>query len=386
MMEQLDELAEQMDIARVNQRLEKVQKLLERDDAKTGIRECQEALKEYPEHPYVWFLLGQAYLANLDLEEAKQALRQAREASKGGSELEKAAEAHLQQIEQYAPQIILSKAAARMQADDWRTALDILAKGHSLKPRDPQLTFYEAVCWAKIGDVGQAEAIAQEALHQCRKADAQLQAEIENFIPQIPVLLIGEDLHKAQKAMQRKRWRAALKHLDAAVSTSPDAVLALFYKAVCHFRLEEWDEAEGVARKALRLRRATDQEVADQLQSMLHQIPLARVAKDMETVTRAIKRQRWQEALDHLDIVLSRAPEHPVAHFLKAVCLFRSTMAKLNARTTSPRQSLLDPVEAELDEAERWSAGNPELAPQIKVLRSNVSLVRKQLKEAGIYL
>jgi hypothetical protein len=61
-------------------------------------------------------------------------------------------------------------------------------------------------------------------------------------------------------------------------------------------------------------------------------------------------------------------------------------MAKLNARTTSPRQSLLDPVEAELDEAERWSAGNPELAPQIKVLRSNVSLVRKQLKEAGIYL
>lgn len=319
----LEKFAAQMDIARVNKRLEKAQELLKQEDGAGAVRECKAALRDYPDHPYVMFILAQAYISELEIEEAKSALRQAKDASLDKSDLIEVIEKNLKELEEYGPQIILSKAVPRMQAEQWQEAQKLLAKGQTLKPQDAHVTFYEAICWARMSNGNKAKQLAQKALPLCRHTDDELKAEIQAFLKQIPMIPIAKDFEKAQQAMNSKRWREALSHLNAAASKSPNVVIVQFYKALCHFNLEEWAEAERTAQKTLPLCGKDDKNAKEQLELMLEQIPLARVAKDMEKAQKAIERERWQEASGYLDIVLSKSPDHVVALFYQALCHFR---------------------------------------------------------------
>src|SRR5262249_16711544 len=114
--------------------------------------------------------------------------------------------------------------------------------------------------------------------------------------------------------------------LDAGLIKLPKELIAVYYKAICHFRLEEWDAAENTAKRALPLCQADkkeDKEITEDLQALLFQIPLARVEREMKEVQQDIKSQRWREALTQLNAIVARVPEHVPARFYQAICHFR---------------------------------------------------------------
>lgn len=322
MEEHIENFAQQMDMARVNKRLRRVQERLGRDDATGALADCNEALKEYPDHPYILFVMAQVYVAQADVEAAIKSLTQARKHCQGNEELLETIEKNLNEIKEHAGEVILSRAVPLMQAENWTRACEFLRKGRSLKPPDARLTFYEAVCLAKLGNETEAEKVAKKALTQCGN-DYKLQAEIENFIPQIAVAAIAEELGLARQAMDKKRWSSAIQYLDAAEAKASGSVLVLFYLTICHFQLEHWDTTEKYAKQAIR--KCTDKhaDIKDQLNLILDQLEIAPVKGSLDKAQKAIERQRWKDALPHIDAVLSKSPNNPLGLFFQALCYFR---------------------------------------------------------------
>jgi tetratricopeptide (TPR) repeat protein len=151
-----------------------------------------------------------------------------------------------------------------------------------------------------------------------------LRQEIEGFIPQIPLIRIQEQLARAQAAMEKERWSQALPYLEEAVRLAPKAVLPQFYQAICHFKLEHWDEAERIAKKALPLCGKGDEQLREQLQLMLEQIPKAREAALLGPISKALEREDWRSGLKQAEEFLrTRDSTHPVVLFYKAVCEFK---------------------------------------------------------------
>jgi len=324
LLQHIEKLAENIDVARVNKRLEKVQQYLKQENGQAAVRECQAALKEYPEHPYVLFVLGQSYLADADALEARETLERAQRFCQKDSELWKAIDNLLQQVKDHGPEIILSRAVPLMKDHKWDEAWRFLANGRKLKPPSARVTFYEAICLAQLGEVSEAEKMAQAALSQLKSGEAELRQEIEGFIPQIPLIRIQEQLARAKTAMEKERWSQALPHLEEAIRLAPKTVLPQFYQAICHFKLEQWDEAESTAKKALPLCGKGDEQIREQLQLMLEQISKVREAALLGPILEALKREEWRSGLTQADEFLrTRNSKHPIVLFYKAVCEFK---------------------------------------------------------------
>jgi len=319
------EFVEQMDIARVQQRLEAAQRYLKEQKSEEAVLTALEALDDYPEHPYVLFMLAQAYLSNTDFDEARDALRRAAKAAKPDSELGQAIASFNSQIDEYAPQMLLSKAVPLMKDEKWKLAAQILAKGAGLKPPSAQVTFYHAVCLGRAGDISGAEARAREAMKQCRKReDDELKGEIETFIEQIPVMLIGEDVQKAQKQMEKKNWREALRYLDSAHTKAPNAAIVYFYRAVCKLNQDEPDEARRIAREGLtHAKGKANEEIRKQLNQVITVVVQAEKQREMNRAVELMNREDWSRASTILETIVSEDPFNSVANFYLAVCLFR---------------------------------------------------------------
>jgi thioredoxin-like negative regulator of GroEL len=352
---EIDKFADQMDFKRVDQALAAATTCLRGGDAEGAILECFALQDRFENHPYLLFVLGQAYAANLDIADAKATLEKARDAHpvEEDDQLSQAIGGLLVQLENSGYAMVLSKAVPLMQEERWTDAAKVLAKGIALEPPHPRVTFYEAVCLAHSGQVQQAERKAREAIAQCNAAavpkprrntgkqsaqqiqiaeiyvppdtseERKLREEIEAFVPQIPLLIISSEMNKAQQAMARERWRDALRELDAALVKRPNAVAVLFLKAVCYFRMEQWDQAETIARTTAPLCGPYDAERRKQLDLLLEQVPLARIQKDMEFINQSIQAQRWREALRRIDSVLLVVPSQQVCLFYRALCHFK---------------------------------------------------------------
>lgn len=321
--EQFEEMAEQLDIARMRKRMAKGEKFLQQKNAAQAIEEFKKVVKEFPDHPYALFMLAQAYLQDCEILDARGVLTRAAQYAKPESELGQAVADLLEQATENGVDIILSQAVARMNAKEWGRAITILKKGEVLTPPDPRIAFYQAICLGWQRKTNMAEQKAREALAQCRGIEyAELRENIENFIPQITLLLIGSEMDNATRAMGKKHWKTALAELDEAIRKSPQAALPRYYKAICHFRLREWDEAEDAAKTAAAKVKKEDPELRERINSLLEEIPMAKVAKLMEQVQKDIKAERWEQALKTLKDVCSEAPTHPVAMFYEVLCLY----------------------------------------------------------------
>ena len=152
-----------VDMARVAKHLERVQRLIERNQGTEAVVTCQQVLVTFPDHPHVLFMLAQAYVTAADVVEAQACLRQAAAAAQPGSELHAAIEKYSTELQQYGPQIILSEAAVEVNRKEWRAALAILAKGDRLAPPNAQITYYIAFCHARLGETQEATRAARLA-------------------------------------------------------------------------------------------------------------------------------------------------------------------------------------------------------------------------------
>ena len=354
---EIEKFADQMDFKRVDQALAAAKSRLKDDDAEGAILECFALQDRFENHPYLLFVLGQAYAANLDFADARATLEKARDAcsAEEDDQLSQAIYGLLNQLENSGFAMVLSKAVPLMQEERWTNAAKVLARGIALDPPHPRVTFYEALCLAHSGQVQQAERKAREAIAQCnapalpkhRRAtskqhpvqqevlmaatiaprptseEQKLREEIEAFIPQIPLLIIASEMNKAQQAMAREYWRDALRELDAALVKRPNAVAALFLKAVCYFRMEQWDQAETIARTTVPLCGPYEADKRQQLELLLEQVPLARIQKDMESITKSLQAQRWREAQGRINSVLLVVPSQQVCLFYRALCHFK---------------------------------------------------------------
>ncbi len=346
----LANFVEQMDISRVQSRLEKVQRYLQNQQSEEAVIAALEVLDDHPEHPYVLFMLAQAYLSNTDFEEAWAALQRAAKTAKKDSELGQAIASFNLQINEYAPQMLLTKAVPLMKDGNWKAAGQILAKGAQLKPPNAQVTFYHAVCLGRAGDVSRAEARAREAMKQCRKPeDEELKGEIEAFIEQIPVMLIGEDVQKAQSQMERKNWRAALGFLDSAQAKAPNAAIVYFYRAVCKLNQDEHDEARRIAREGLNHAKGkANEEIRKQLNQVIAVVEQAEKQREMNRAVEAMNREDWYTAAGILESIVSDEPFNDVAKFYLAVCLFRRSGGYMDYSTKSKIRELLADAKSSL--------------------------------------
>ncbi len=341
--QQIDQFADQMDFARVDQALEKAKSCLQKNDSVGAVRECSGLRSTFGNHAYLLFMLARAQAANLDFNDAKTSLKAARAArgERKEDELLQGIESFLGDIEKSAPLMVLSKAVPLMQEQHWDDALKVLVKGRCLEPPDPRVTYYEAICLGRSGTTDQAERVAAEALEQCKtlqrahlngrettsslslKETGALAKEIEASIPQIPLMAIAQELGDARQAMSKERWSEALGHLAQALRKRPKAVPALFLKAVCCFRMEDWDQAERIAREAQPFCGPHDEDERKQLGLIIEQVPLARIAKDMEAINQCLRKERWEAAFVHIDDVLRKDPTQPACLFYRALCHFR---------------------------------------------------------------
>lgn len=382
--EQLDHFIEQMDVARLNKSLKTALSHMEKDPAKAVV-ECYKVDKEFPNHPYVLFVLGQALMGSLEIGEAEKVLARAKEACGGGHEdLAGAIDQHLEAVREHGADMILSKAVEKMHANDWNAAIPLLAKGSTLPRPDARISFYTAICYSRLNNAQKAEEWANVALHQCDRSDTELRDQINNLLEQIPLMLIEKELSEARKAMDRSDWNHALPALDRALNKVPYQPLVLFYKAVCYFRLGLYDSAEQTAHEAQLYCGADMEEIADQLRELLNAIPNARNQSRIGPIIDYFNQgdffNAWMEAMK----AKTNNPNDPQILFLCAAAQFRSTMKMINDRSMEPTQSLFTQIETDLDEAYRISTDR-DLDQQIKALQGNVAEVKNQLRRMGIY-
>jgi len=187
-------------------------------------------------------------------------------------------------------------------------------------------------------------------MKQCRKPeDEELKGEIEAFIEQIPVMLIGEDVQKAQSQMERKNWRAALGFLDSAQTKAPKAAIVYFYRAVCKLNQDEHDEARRIAREGLtHAKGKANEEIRKQLNQVIAVVEQAEKQREMNRAVEAMNREDWYTAAGVLESIVSDEPFNDVAKFYLAVCLFRRSGGYMDYSTKSKIRELLADAKSSL--------------------------------------
>ena len=262
---------------------------------------------------------------------------------------------------QSVPQILMAWAGPLMQKENWAEARKVLAKAGKAGVRDARLVFYEAVCLARAGQIEDAQATARIALVLAQKGgDKDLEKEIHDFVPQIPVLTIAGDLVKAQASMAKKKWREALPVLDQAVAKAPASAFAQFLKAVCHFNLSEIEEADDAARAGLK---HADLPGLEEIKKQLQQIVTAasnhrqaaankRKAELLNPMFAAMKKERWDQAKELSEQVYALSPFDENVRYYRALCLFRACMEDVKKkggfRSKSDAESFIFPRFAEI--------------------------------------
>lgn len=281
-----------------------------------------------------WFYAAQCYAA---LERFSEAFETARDALKK-CPADDPMRPHLTQA---IPQILTAWAGPQMQKENWLEARKILAKAASAGLRDARLVFYEAICLARAGQIGDAQTVAKQALSLAKKSGAaDLEKEVQDFIPQIPVLMIGAELAEAQAAMNKKKWREALPVLDRAVTKAPASAFARFLKAVCLFNLSEIEKADDEARAGLK---HADLPGLEQIKTQLQQIVTAatnhrqaaankRKAEVLNPMFAAMKKERWSQALELSKKAFDEYPFDEHVRYYRALVMFQACMAELKTR------------------------------------------------------
>jgi len=223
-----------------------------------------------------------------------------------------------------------------IKAERWQDALNTLKIVRSKAPTNQVAMFYEALCLFRLEQWDQAEKAARETIKKVGSTNESIREQLQTMIDQIPIARLNKDMDKVNKAMKAEQWQDALVNLKSVIASKPDYEVALFYQALCYFRMKQWDDAERCATNALG--KAKTANIREQLESIVSQVPIARVNLEMEKVQKAIKAERWSEGLDILTKVLAKSPNNPVAWFYKSVCELR--MGKRKEALSSARTGL----------------------------------------------
>jgi Tfp pilus assembly protein PilF len=144
------------------------------------------------------------------------------------------------------------------------------------------------------------------------------------LLDQIPHARIAKPFNNAQNAMQSGQWRQAIPHLDNVLKIAPDRLDALYYKAICYAKLEEWKTAERVAKQGLeKAQSPSERQIRQELQELINQISTAKVMVPFNKANEAMKKAQWLDALPYLDEVIELEPSNCEARFYRALCYFR---------------------------------------------------------------
>ncbi len=285
----------------------------------------EEALQIAPDFSVGMFYLAQCRIEQKRFDEITPLLTEARAKCKEGDELIE----HIDKLLEQLPMIMISEefhnAQEFMQEEDWKHALDNLEQADKISPDLVPVLFYTAVCHFRLEHWDQADKVARRALKLCTEEEHKdAKEQLEMLIKQLPMARIAKTVEKAREFMDREQWRDALKVLDKLLTTNEKILVPLFYKTVCHFRLEEWSQSEMAAIDAQALCGKEDKEIKKQLETLREQIPLARRASAIRPITQAIESETWQSGITAADRFLRENGDDPVVLFYKALCQYRS--------------------------------------------------------------
>lgn len=303
----------------------RAQDLMQKKQADKAAPFLEEALQIAPNFTVGMFYLAQCRIEQKRWDDIAPLLADARARCKEGEELIE----HIDHLLEQLPMIKIAEefrqAQEFMKEEDWKHALDFLQYADQVSPDLVPVLFYTAVCHFRLEDWDEAEYVAKRALKLCsRKEDKDAKEQLETLIKQLPMARVAKSMQKAREFMDREQWVKALEVLDDVLEKDITLLAALFYKAVCHFRNGDWNEAEETARGALAQCGKGDKEIKEQLNTLLEQIPLARRAAAIKPITEAIEREDWDDGIETANNFLYDIGEDPVVLFYKALCLLRS--------------------------------------------------------------
>jgi tetratricopeptide (TPR) repeat protein len=220
------------------------------------------------------------------------------------------------------------KARELLEREQWQAALGYLDSANSAAPGVVVVLFHKALCHFQLEQWDAAESTAKEARGRCGPDDEQALEQLETMLDQLPLARTAKQMEKVQKAMERDDWPEAARLLDGILKTAPKSIPALFYRAVCHMHMDEWDQAESVARSTLKLCKASDSAAKEQLNLMLEQLPMAKESAALKPVTKALEREDWASAIREVEKYLSSNPKSAIGHFYKGLAQFRSKLPR----------------------------------------------------------
>lgn len=302
----------------------RAQELLKNKQAAKAAPMFEEALKIAPHFSLGMFYLAQCRIEEKRYDEIEPLLVQAREHCKPDDDLLE----HIDNLLEQLPMVKIAEefhqAQEFMQEEDWQHALDNLEYCDSVSPGQVPVLFYTAVCHFRLEEWDAAEKTAKRTLKLCKGEEHKnAKEQLEMLIKQLPMARVSKSIQKARQHMDAEQWREALSVLDKLLVNNPDVLVAVFYKAVCHFRREEWANAQTAVETARGLASKDDKEIVEQLDVLEKQIPLARQASAMREITNALEGQNWLGGRNAANRFLSQNPNHPVAMFYLAVCQLR---------------------------------------------------------------
>ena len=221
-----------------------------------------------------------------------------------------------------------NKAREYLERQQWQEALGYLESANSIAPGAVVVLFHMAFCQLRLDRWDAADGTAREAMKLCGPNDEEARTQLNLMLEQLPLARASAQIDLAQKAMEREQWSEAAAILDRVIASAPGLIPALFYRAVCHLRLEEWDKAEKVARSTLKRCKESDEAAREQLGVMLEQIPKAMEAAALNPIVSALKGENWLRAIREADTYLAKHPRSAVALFYKGIAQMHSKSPK----------------------------------------------------------
>jgi tetratricopeptide (TPR) repeat protein len=218
---------------------------------------------------------------------------------------------------------------AAMLQGEFKAAISRFENSLALKPRQPEVFYYKAICHMLAGEPKNARATVDKA-RQCSPSP-----ELEQVLQELTqTISFKEALEKAQEFMAEGDFAGALRLLnDQALNKVPGVQVPLL-RAICQTRLGQAREAEKSLQQIEHL--DNSQEARQIVAQLREQIALSGVKSLIDGATSAMEKERWQEALGKLKQaegqLMHSAPNHPIIHYYLAICYLRTNDPR-NART-----------------------------------------------------